>query len=68
MVELRWVVPEGTFIPGKEYPKLQYRVKEQKFYGKNEPTHMDWSEWKDVRTVVVPNAKLSCAEQREAST
>ena len=59
MIELRWVVPDGTFVPGEGWPKLQYRTL---FYpvliasgdivlsAKTESE----AEWQDVPTVILP--------------
>jgi len=60
MIEFRWVIPEGTFIPCGEYPKLQYR---SRFYPVliasgdivlSQKTKEEL-EWIDVPTVAVPN-------------
>jgi hypothetical protein len=57
MIEFRWIVPEGTFIPG-EYPKLQYRI----FYdvvingtGFAVLQSKENVRWEDIKTVVMPN-------------
>ncbi|MHB0965541.1 MAG: hypothetical protein ACYC36_03715 [Bellilinea sp.] len=66
MIEFRWAVPGGTFVPGSEYPKLQYRTL---FY----PVLIasgdivlaqktkDELEWVDVPTLVMHNEKVQAS-------
>ncbi len=56
MIELRWSVQEGT---GVEKPKLQMRVLlgYMDASGALNLAGAEWSEWKDVPTVVVEKVK-----------
>lgn len=60
MVELRWVIPEGT---STKSPELQWRVHlpVSDAYG-SLTVFGDWTEWKAVPTAVIPAAEVKpCA-------
>jgi len=60
-IELRWIVPDETFIPGREYPKLQYRDREHhpsEFGG-----WVSGDKWKDVPTIAIPPHKNDGTER-----
>lgn len=54
MIELRWVVPSNTFVPGNDWPKLQYRTPKLRDDGHGHVDEM-WTEWTDVPLVVLPS-------------
>jgi hypothetical protein len=51
MIELRWAVLPGT---NTERPRLQYRVHVPAIDASGALCPGNWTEWKDVPTVVVP--------------
>ena len=51
MIELRFLVPEGTHVP-PPIPRLQYRILRPAPYARFPNIGPSWSEWMDVPQVV----------------
>jgi hypothetical protein len=57
MVELRCLVPSSTFVPGGEWPKLQYRIHQPVVEVGETLCLGRWTEWRDVPLVVFDGTK-----------
>lgn len=61
MVEMRFLVPAGTNVPGP-IPRLQYRT----LLARNSMSQPIWSAWFDVPVVVEPEPMIRFAQPGEA--